>query len=36
MGGLWVVGEPGPDRGLARLSAEIATLARELGRGRRP
>jgi electron transfer flavoprotein alpha subunit len=31
MGALWVVGEPGPDRGLARISAEIATLARELG-----
>ncbi|MBI3748506.1 MAG: electron transfer flavoprotein subunit alpha/FixB family protein [Chloroflexi bacterium] len=31
MGEWWVVGEPGPDHGLARLSAEIATLARELG-----
>jgi electron transfer flavoprotein alpha subunit len=31
MGELWVVGEPGPDHGLARISAEIATLARELG-----
>ena len=31
MGTLWVVGEPGPDHGLARISAEIATLARELG-----
>ena len=31
MGGLWVVGEPGPDGGLARISAETATLARELG-----
>ena len=30
MAGLWVVGEPGPDHGLARISAEIATLAREL------
>ncbi len=31
MAGLWVVGEPGPEHGLARLSAEIATLVRELG-----
>ena len=31
MGDLWVVGEPGPDGGLAKLSAEVATLARELG-----
>lgn len=31
MGGLWVVGELGPDGGLARISAETATLARELG-----
>jgi len=31
MGDLWVIGEPGPDAGLARLSAEIATIARELG-----
>jgi electron transfer flavoprotein alpha subunit len=31
MGVLWVVGEPGPDGGLARISAEVATLARELG-----
>jgi electron transfer flavoprotein alpha subunit len=31
MGELWVVGEPGPDHGLARISAEVATLARELG-----
>ena len=31
MGELWVVGEPGPDHGLARLSAEVATLTRELG-----
>ncbi|MGZ8438627.1 MAG: electron transfer flavoprotein subunit alpha/FixB family protein, partial [Candidatus Limnocylindrales bacterium] len=30
MGELWVVGEPGPDHGLARLSAEVATLTREL------
>ena len=31
MGALWVVAEPGPDGGLARISAEAATLARELG-----
>ncbi len=31
MGALWVVGEPAPDGGLARISAEAATLARELG-----
>ncbi|MEX1170402.1 MAG: electron transfer flavoprotein subunit alpha/FixB family protein [Chloroflexota bacterium] len=31
MGELWVVGEPGADGGLARLSAEVATLARDLG-----
>jgi electron transfer flavoprotein alpha subunit len=31
MGELWVVAEPGPDAGLARISTEIATLARELG-----
>ena len=31
MAGLWVVGEPGSDGGLARISAETATLARELG-----
>jgi electron transfer flavoprotein alpha subunit len=31
MGELWVIGEPGPDGGLARLSTEVATLARELG-----
>ncbi len=31
MGALWVVGEPGPEHGLARISAEIATLVRELG-----
>ena len=30
MGGLWVVAEPGPDGGLARISTEVATLAREL------
>jgi electron transfer flavoprotein alpha subunit len=30
MGELWVVGEPGPDGGLSRLSAEVATLARDL------
>jgi electron transfer flavoprotein alpha subunit len=31
MGELWVVGELGPDGGLARISTEVATLARELG-----
>jgi electron transfer flavoprotein alpha subunit len=31
MATLWVVGEPGPEHGLARISAEVATLARELG-----
>ena len=31
MGELWVVGEPGPEGGLARLSTEAATLARDLG-----
>ncbi len=31
MGALWVVAEPGPDAGLARISAEAATLARGLG-----
>jgi electron transfer flavoprotein alpha subunit len=31
MGTLWVVAEPGPDGGLARISAEAATLARGLG-----
>ena len=31
MGALWVVAEPGPDGGLARISAEAATLARGLG-----
>jgi electron transfer flavoprotein alpha subunit len=33
MGGLWVVGEPGPDGSLARISAEAATLVRELAAG---
>jgi electron transfer flavoprotein alpha subunit len=31
MGAFWVVAEPGPDGGLARISTEVATLARELG-----
>jgi electron transfer flavoprotein alpha subunit len=31
MAELWVIGEPGPDGGLARISTEVATLARELG-----
>lgn len=31
MGALWVIAEPGPAGGLARISAEVATLARELG-----
>ena len=31
MGALWVVAEPGPDGGLANISTEVATLARELG-----
>ena len=31
MGELWVVAEPGPDGGLANISAETATLVRELG-----
>jgi electron transfer flavoprotein alpha subunit len=31
MGALWVVAEPGPDGALARISAEAATLVRELG-----
>ena len=31
MGALWVVAEPGPDGGLARISTEAATLARGLG-----
>jgi len=30
MGALWVVAEPGPDGGLARISTEAATLARGL------
>ena len=30
MTGIWVVGEPGPDGGLARISGEVATVAREL------
>jgi electron transfer flavoprotein alpha subunit len=31
MGDLWVIGEPAADGGLTRLSAEVATLARDLG-----
>jgi electron transfer flavoprotein alpha subunit len=31
MGALWVVAEPGPDGGLARISTEAATLVRDLG-----
>lgn len=31
MGALWVIGEPTPDGGLARISTEVATLARGLG-----
>jgi electron transfer flavoprotein alpha subunit len=31
MGALWVVGEPGPEHGLARIGTEVATLVRELG-----
>jgi electron transfer flavoprotein alpha subunit len=31
MGAIWIVAEPGPDGGLARISAEAATLARDLG-----
>ena len=31
MGVLWVIAEPRPDGGLANISAEAATLARELG-----
>lgn len=31
MSGLWVIGEPGPDGGLAHLSEEVATLARAVG-----
>ena len=30
-GGIWIVGQLGPSGGLARLSAEVATLARTLG-----
>ncbi|MEO8437279.1 MAG: hypothetical protein ABI562_02395, partial [Chloroflexota bacterium] len=30
MGALWVVAEPGADGGIARVSAEAATLARDL------
>jgi electron transfer flavoprotein alpha subunit len=31
MAELWVIGEPGPEGGLARLSTEVATLVRDLG-----
>jgi electron transfer flavoprotein alpha subunit len=31
MAGLWAIGEPGPDGGLAKISTEVATLVRELG-----
>ena len=31
MGDLWVIAEPSAEGGLARLSAEVATLARDLG-----
>ena len=31
MARLWVIGEPGPDGGLAKISTEVATLARDLG-----
>jgi electron transfer flavoprotein alpha subunit len=31
MARLWVIGEPGPDGGLARISTEVATLVRGLG-----
>jgi electron transfer flavoprotein alpha subunit len=31
MGALWVIAEPGADGGIARVSAEAATLARDLG-----
>src|SRR5690242_6518812 len=31
MGAIWVVGEQGVDGGLARITAEAATLARQLG-----
>ena len=30
-GGIWVLGQSGPNGGIARISAEIATLARSLG-----
>ena len=30
MGALWVIAEPGPDGGLARISTEVATLVRDL------
>jgi electron transfer flavoprotein alpha subunit len=30
MGALWIVAEPGPDGSLARISAEVATLVRDL------
>ncbi|HEV8489413.1 MAG TPA: electron transfer flavoprotein subunit alpha/FixB family protein [Candidatus Limnocylindrales bacterium] len=33
MGALWVVGEPTAEGGLARISAEVGTLARGLGEG---
>ena len=33
MGAIWVLGEPGPEHGLARISAEVATLARDLAAG---
>ncbi len=31
MGALWVLGEPTADGGLARISTEVATLARAVG-----
>ena len=31
MARLWVIGEPGPDGGLAKISTEVATLVRGLG-----
>ena len=31
MAGIWVIGEPGPDGGLAKISTEVATLVRALG-----
>jgi electron transfer flavoprotein alpha subunit len=33
MGALWVVAEPGSEGGIARISAEVATLARHLATG---